>query len=305
MKKIVFSFLMITVVFNSCKQADWIDRTKHEGLHNIALSDNFETYTTNDQPKNIEATINNLELAKSYFDKIFNEDLNFAVLFIDDENWDKYSFTPTRGMPQAYYEGNIVLGLNKSEMAIGFEQGLSQMPPQVTQGLKSYFGEPINLDSFFRDGLALHELGHLYQFYKTGDNNQRRWLNELFGNLCQIGAARSFEDSTTFNQMDSFQNLLIRGNQWGNLKYKTLAEFETNYFDVMKESRNYGWYQTQFFVMAKKLHNKFGDDIISKFRNLLVTINLKNHDKMDDKTLNNIMLEEFGQEVMNILKWKH
>ncbi len=307
MKKLFTLILIVFVICNSCKQADsdWIDRTKHEGLHNITLSDNFETYATEAQPNNLEITINNLELAKSYFDKIFDEDLNFAVLFVDNQNWDKYAFSPPPGMPQAHHDGNIVLGLNKSVMANGFEQTLSQIPPQAMQELKKYYGEPINLDKFFRDGLALHELGHLYQFYRTGKNSQRNWLNELFGNLCQVAAAKSFEDQSTFNQMDSFQNLLIRSNQWGNLKYKTLDEFETNYFDVMKEDRNYGWYQTQFYTMAKELFSKFGDSIVTKFREFLIKCNTDTYGNIDDNKLNELIQESFGKEVLNILKWQH
>mgnify|MGYP000622122857 CR=1 FL=1 len=303
--KIKILLLAVFIVSVSCKQeeTDWIDRTKHEGLTNIALSDNFETYATEAEPKNLANTINNLELAKAYFDKVFDEDLNFAVLFIDNQNWDTYAFAPPPGMPQSYFEGNIVLGLNKSIIASGFEQALSQMPPQATQELKTHFGEPIDLDKFFRDGLALHELAHLYQFYRTGKNWERRWLNELFGNLCQVAASKNFEDQSTFNQMDSYQNLVIRNNQWGELKYKTLEEFEINYFDVMKTGRNYGWYQTKFYTMSKALYSKYGDSFVAKFRNFL--IKLKNPEKLDDTALNELMTKEFGQEVMSIIKWDY
>ena len=305
MKNKILFILAVFVVSISCKQkeSDWIDRTNHEGLNNVALSDNFETYATVTNPNNLENTINNLELAKIYFDKVFNEDLNFAVLFIDNKNWDTYAFSPPPGMPQASYGGNIILGLNKSVMAMGFEEMLSQMPPQAIQGLKTHFGDSINLDKFFRDGLALHELGHLYQFYKTSKNSQRYWLNELFGNLCQVAAAKNFKDQTTFNQMDSYQNFLIRGNQWGELKYKTLQQFENDYFDVIKAGRNYGWYQTQFYTMAKTLYATYGDSFVAKFRTFLIS--LKTSDKLDDRALNELIIKEFGQDVMNIIKWKY
>lgn len=305
MKNKILFILTVFVVSISCKQneSDWIDRTNHEGLNNIALSDNFETYATETNPNNLENTINNLELAKIYFDKVFNEDLKFAVLFIDNKNWHTYAFSPPPGMPQASYGGNIILGINKSVMAMSFEEMLSQMPPQAIQGLKTHFGDPVNLDKFFRDGLALHELGHLYQFYKTNKNSQRHWLNELFGNLCQVAAAKNFKDQTTFNQMDSYQNFLIRGNQWGELKYKTLQQFENDYFDVIKAGRNYGWYQTQFYTMAKTLYATYGDSFVAKFRTFLIS--LKTSDKLDDRALNELIIKEFGQDVMNIIKWKY
>ena len=40
-------------------------------------SEKFETYATQSNPDNLEATIKNLEFAKDYFDRIFKENLNF------------------------------------------------------------------------------------------------------------------------------------------------------------------------------------------------------------------------------------
>jgi hypothetical protein len=190
-------------------------------------------------------------------------------------------------------------------MANGVEQALTQMPPQVADQLKDYFGDPIDLDKFFRDGLALHELGHLYQFYKTGKNGQRKWLNELFGNLCQVAAAKNFKDSTTFDQMDVYQNLLIRGNQWGTLNYKTLDQFEESYYDVLKSGRNYGWYQTQFYQMAKELYSIHGDAFVNKFRDFLIASDVDTIGKLDNEKLKEMMLKEFGDEVMKVVQWKH
>ncbi len=305
MRGLFIPVFIILFVSTSCNQQkpDWIDRSKHKGLYNINYSNKFETYATQAEPDGIDSTIKNLELAKAYFDKIFDENLNFAVLFVDEQNWNQYAFTPPPGMPQAYYEGNMVLGINRSTMAKGFEQALNQMPLQAVEELKKHFGAPINLDKFFRDGLALHELGHLYQFYRTGKNGQRRWLNELFGNLCQIASAKHFKNQTAFNQMDAFQNLLINTNQWGELNYKTLKQFENHYFDVMKTGRNYGWYQTQFYTIAKALYLKFGDEFVKKFRTFLIDTAVEKKGKLNDLELNELMQKTFGGDVMNILKW--
>jgi len=299
--------LLLSFFMYSCgnDEYDWIDRSKHEGLINLNYSQNFEIYATQSNPENIKATIENLEFAKAYYDKIFNENLNFAVLFVDNKNWDKYAFSPPPGMPQAYHKGNMVLGLGKSVMAMNAEQSIQYMPEKAIQTLKTHFGQNIDLDKFFRDGLALHELGHLYQFYRTSNTAQRQWLNELFGNLCQVGAAKSMKDKTVFNQMDIYQNLLIQGNQWGNLKYTSLEQFERNYFDVMKDGRNYGWYQTRFYTIAKKLHNTYGDEIISKFREFLITSDRATFGKVSDQQLNTILLNKFGPEVVNTLEWEH
>jgi hypothetical protein len=299
---ILFLFALL-----SCKQnnPDWIDRSKHEGLYNINYSDSFETYCTEENPKNIKNTISNLEQAKEYFDKTFKEDLNFAVLFVDNANWDKYAFTPPPGMPQAHHQGNMVLGLGNSIMAIRAEQGLKQVSDSKLEILKQSFGEKMNLDLFFRDALSLHELGHLYQFYKTGKGTQRNWLNEVFGNLCQVAAAKNLTTQDVFNRMDVYQLFLINSNQWGELKFKTLNQFEEDYIEVFKQGRNYGWYQSQFYLKAKELYSKFGDEFLNDFRDFLIDINPEKAGKMSDKEIKKLIIKTFGNEVVEILAWKH
>lgn len=289
---------------NAVKQ-DWIERDLHEGLHRLDYSDSFETYSTSKEPLNLRNTISNLEQAKTYFDNVFDEDLNFAVLFIDNENWNKYAFTPPPGMPQAHLEGNIVLGLEKSIIAKRAENQLEQFPESELNQLRKHFGNKIDLDLFYRDALAIHELGHLYQFYAIQGKSQRKWLDEFFGALCQVAAAKNLEQNRTFNQMDSYQELLVKEDKWGNLAFKSLEQFEDNYFEIMKTGRNYGWYQTQFYFKAKELYSKYGDEILKSFRDFIIDTNPRNIGSLKNEQLNRLMVKAFGKEVVETLKWKH
>jgi hypothetical protein len=299
--------IIFLILFVSCenKDSDWIDRAKHEGLFEINATDKFETYSTQTKPENIEKTIRNIELAKMYFDKIFDENLKFAVLFVDNKNWNKYAFAPPPGMPQAYYEGNMVLGLGKSIMAQRHEEALKNRPVTEQDSLKKYYGSEIDLDLFFRDALSIHELGHLYQSFRTGRNSQRKWLDELFGNLCQVAAIKNFKDQSTFQRMDAYQEYVIKTNSWGEVKFTTLDQFENDYFDIFKEGRNYGWYQTKFYSQAKKLYALHGDNILVMFRGFQIKINAMNIGKIDNKKLYDMMLEQFGIETMKILEWNY
>jgi len=299
--------IMIIVLISSCKEVepDWIDRTRHEGLVNLGYSELFETYCTEENPEGVKNTISNLEGAKEYFDKTFNEDLNFAVLFVDNPNWDKYAFFPPPGMPQSDYDGNVVLGLGQSVMAHRWKQGLNNLPENEQDTLKLIFGENLNLDLFFRDALSLHELGHVYQFYKTSEKSQRRWLNELFGNLCQVAAAKNLDNPSVFQRMDYYQLLVIRENLWGEVGYTTLDQFEESYIDIINQGRNYGWYQTQFYLKAKELYAKFGDEFLNDFRNFLIDIDAEKVGQMGNKELEELIISTFGKEAMEILKWKY
>ncbi|MCL6274938.1 hypothetical protein M3P19_13030 [Muricauda sp. 2012CJ35-5] len=304
--KLRFIFLLFTALI-SCekRESNWIDRSKHEGLFKQELTDEFEVYASLEEPKNINNSILLLDTSKKYFDNVFSENLKFAVLFIDSENWDKYAFSPPPGMPQAYYQGNMVLGLGKSVIALNAENGIKNAPEPVHKLLKKHFGEDIDLDLFYRDALSLHELGHLYQFYRTGKYSQRKWLNELFGNLCQVGAARSLDSEMVFNRMDVLQSVMSKGKQWDNLKFKTLSQFENDYFTIMQAGQNYGWYQTQFFFRAKKLHELFGDTILNQFRNFLMETSPEVAGELDDETLQKLIRERFGNDFFEIVQWDY
>ncbi len=105
--------------------------------------------------------------------------------------------------------------------------------------------------------------------------------------------------------MDYFQLLLINENLWGDLDFKTLDQFEKNYFEIINQGRNYGWYQTQFYLIAKKLYSKFGDEFLNEFRNFLIDIDPDKVGRIDDKELKEKMINTFGNEAVEILKWKH
>ena len=85
------------------------------------------------------------------------------------------------------------------------------------------------------------------------------WI-KLFGNLCQVGAARSFATSTAIDRMDALQMTMSKGKQFENLEFQTLDQFENDYFKIMTQGHNYGWYQTQFYFKAQELHSQFGRD---------------------------------------------
>ena len=303
--RIYLILFLFSILSCQKKNSDWIDRSKHEGLYDLNYSESFETYCTEQNPKDIKNTVDYLEQAKDYFDKTFKEELNFAVLFVDNKNWDKYAFAPPPGMPQSYYDGNIVLGSGQSVMANRWKQSLNQNPEIEIDSLKLIFGEDLNLDLFFRDALSLHELGHLYQFYKTSDKSQRRWLNEVFGNLCQVAAANNLITKDVLTRMDYFQFLLIDENLWGDITFKSLDQFENNYFEIINQGKNYGWYQTQFYIIAKKLYLQFGDEFLNDFRNFLIDIDPEKIGMIENKKLTEKMVKAFGQEALEIMNWKH
>lgn len=301
--KIIFTIILFFTL--SCQKSteDWINRDLHQGLYNLEYDTSFEVYSTDKNPTQINNAIMNLDEAKQYLDTVFDEELTFAVLFIDAKNWDTYAFAPPPGMPQAYYDGNMILGLEKSVIGTMNAQALAYLPDSTLNELRLHYGDDIDLDLFFRDALAIHELGHLYQFYRLGGNSQRRWLDELFGNLVLVAVANNLNSPDTFNRIDSYQMALINHNLWGHIVYTSLQDFEENYFQIMQTGQNYGWYQAQFYLKSKELYSTFGDDFLLKFRQLLIDTNPESIGKVNDEELYNLIADAFGQEVLDVLRW--
>ncbi|MCR9066346.1 MAG: hypothetical protein NXI00_20410 [Cytophagales bacterium] len=295
--------LSIIILVSSCSKSsyEWIDYSKTDGLFKIDASKKFEVFSTSPTPASIEKTIKNLEQAKAFYDEIFNENLVFVVLFIDNQNWNKYAFSPPPGMPQAYYEGVVVLGLNNSVMALQGREMFNHMPEEEMEALKESFGPELNLDLFFRDALSLHELGHLYQFYKTGKGSQRRWLSELFGNMCQIAAADSFEDKSTLNHMETYQNMVSKMSKGYKPPFNTLKQFESNYLEIIQTGSNYGWYQIQFYQTAKKLLSLKGKSILPKLREFLIESDVDNVGSLNDNEFDLLLEENFDEETLTLL----
>lgn len=130
-------------------------------------------------------------------------------------------------------------------------------------------------------------------------------MNEIFGNLCQVAAAKNLSNQEVFNRMDSYQLFLIRSNQWGELNFKTLKQFDDDYFTILKQGRNYGWYQTQFYLKAKELYSIYGDVFLDKFRTFLINITPNQVGNLDDEELDQLLIDAFGNEIVEILKWEH
>lgn len=52
-------------------------------------------------------------------------------------------------------------------------------------------------------------------------------------------------------------------------------------------------------------YSKYGDSILVKFRNLLIKTDKEKVGTLDNFELNKILIEELGNETMEIIKWKY
>ncbi|WP_339724303.1 hypothetical protein [Maribacter stanieri] len=282
-------------------QESWIDTSIHSGLIELKTEYTFKTLVSNDSIKTTTETLKNLNNAKLYFDKIFQTDLDFAVLFIENKEWSKYAYFPPPGLPQAG-NGNVILGLDKSVVSREVEKMVIQLPEQYWTSLKPVYGENIDLDLFYRETLSIHELAHLYHF-KEGTKPQRKWLQELFATLSMYSFIKE-QSNSSYELMDTYPEFVIQsGDRMA--EFKTLKDFEEKYVQKLTP-QNYEWYQMQLYQNAKSIINSGKSDILIKLLNFLINTDLNKNEILSDSELSTRLEKEVGKEIAVILtNWKH
>ena len=282
-------------------QETWIDTSIHSGLIELKTDYTFKTLVSNDSIKTTAETLKNLNNAKLYFDKIFQTDLDFAVLFIENKEWSKYAYFPPPGLPQAG-NGNIILGLDKSVVSREVEKMITQLPEQYWTSLKPVYGENVDLDLFYRETLSIHELAHLYHF-KEGTKPQRKWLQELFATMSMYSFIKE-KSNSSFELMDTYPEFVLQsGDKMA--EFKTLKDFEEKYVQKLTP-QNYEWYQMQLYQNAKSIIDSHKSDILIKFRNFLISTDLSKTETLTDSELSTRLEKEVGKEIADILtNWKY
>lgn len=299
MKNTVFaSWTLIFLCFSIspiCAQESWIDTSLHRGLIALKTDYPFQVLVSTDTIANTDETLQKLNKAKQYFDQLFNIDLDFAVLFVENHQWQKHSYFPPPGLPQAG-RGNVILGLEKSVVAQQVESMLSKLPEPHTASLKQVYGQPMDLDLFYRETLSVHELAHLYHF-KYATQPQRKWLQELFATMCMYSFIKE-KAKSSYELMDTYPEFALRaGDKMA--EFKTLKDFEEKYVQELTPP-NYEWFQMQFYKYAKSILNSDKPELIRKLRTFLINTDLSKTELISDEELKVRLNKEVGKEIADI-----
>lgn len=281
-------------------QSAWPDSSKHQGLNLVSEVDNISVFTS-EKAQVDENTLNLLKDAKRYFDQVFEMDFPIAILFVSNAEWNDYAYFPPPGMPQAW-AGNIFLGSDKSVVALEAEQQLKNLPANQLKKLQQYFGDPIDMDLFYRNNVAVHELGHCYHHF-VGTKIQRRWIQEVFATY----AARAYLVNHEPEMAAATAAYAEMGSQihYPFIKHTSLEKFEELYLPGLGP-QNYEWFQFQFFKKAVQLLEKFGEKGLIDLQEFLIQTDLAKTKKMDDAQLKKQLIEQLGQEMAELLlSWKY
>lgn len=293
--------LLASSLFNEVKaQKSWIDTTIHDGLVELNTTYSFKVLVSNDSLKTPTETLKNLNAAKHFFDSVIETDLDFAVMFIENKKWNTYAYFPPPGLPQAG-KGNIILGIEKSVISMEVENMITQLPEQAWATLKPVYGDTLNLDLFYREVLAIHELAHLYHF-KEGTKPQRKWLQELFATMSMYAFIK--DKAIYYSMMNAYPEFVLQsGDRMA--EFKTLQDFEEKYVQKLTP-QNYEWYQMQLYQYSKDIMDSNKPDILKRLHAFLIATDMSTINKLTDSELIQHLERKVGKDVANVLRnWKY
>lgn len=293
--------LLASSLFNEVKaQKSWIDTTIHDGLVELNTTYSFKVLVSNDSLKTPTETLKNLNAAKHFFDTVIETDLDFAVMFIENKKWNTYAYFPPPGLPQAG-KGNIILGIEKSVISMEVENMITQLPEQVWATLKPVYGDTLNLDLFYREILAIHELAHLYHF-KEGTKPQRKWLQELFATMSMYAFIK--DKAIYYSMMNTYPEFVLQsGDRMA--EFKTLQDFEERYVQKLTP-QNYEWYQMQLYQYSKDIIDSNKPDILKRLHAFLIATDMSTINKLTNSELIQHLERKVGKDVANVLRnWKY
>lgn len=251
----------------------------------------FASAGTEQRAQSIAARCRN---AHNFLRSTFEFEPQVCVLVLTPEDWSEYATYPVYGMPHYTDERTLVVAGRESD----FWQSMSPPPaallPEAAQALEAAYGQPdgsVNLSPFF-DLLAVHELGHLFQFQATCQF-PRLWLAELFCNLCLHAYTVALEPER-LPALETFPRMVASLGDAG-LRYRSLGDFERLYIDV--GAQNYGWYQCRFHVAAKHIYKAGGVEALQRLWRAF----LQSDEKPSDEQLAARLREDVHPTVAQVL----
>ena len=221
----------------------------------------FSVYASAGTEQQAQSIAARCRKAHSFLGSILDFDPQLNVLVLTPERWSKYAAFPVYGMPHYIDEQTLAIAGQDNSFWQSMAPPAQALPPQAARAMQTAYGQTdgsINLSSFF-DLLAVHELGHLFQF-QAKCQFPRLWLAELFCNICLHAYTASVEPDQ-LNALETFPQMVANLDS-AELRYRSLDDFERLYIDVGPQ--NYGWYQCRFHVAARRIYEAGGVEALQR-----------------------------------------
>jgi len=205
-----------------------------------------------------EAVAARTERAARYLASVLGFTPRRRMFVLSPADWAAYAGFPHYGMPHFTHDDTIVVGTQPAAFFAGFIALLDEVlePGQraVLDATYSADGSQRSLVPFI-DLLAIHELGHLFHVQRPF-SFPRRWLMELFCNLClHTFIAETEPEHLPLLTVFPHSMAAVPPNR---IPFRSLAAFEQRYVGL--DPMNYGWYQCRLHAAAGDIYDRAGVD---------------------------------------------
>ncbi len=222
------------------------------------------------------------ERAYRFLGETLNANPVIRVLILAPEDWERFTGSSMFGVPQTVDTQTVVVAGQDSELWKMIVPPMEHLPPDKAHTLHKVYNQAdgsVSVASYM-DLLPVHEIGHLFidQTANTFDFHlPRRWLIELFCNLC-LHAYVAKEEPAEMERLLAFPEAVIALG-YRHLKHATLDKFEQLYAGM--EPLNFIWYLSQLHAAAHHIYDAGG---IASVKAMFKTI-VQSQDNISDEQL--------------------
>lgn len=196
--------------------------------------------------------------AYEFMSGIFSVAPKIRLQCLAEDDWASQTTFYPFGMPY-YFTQSITVAVEPSDFWRSFVEIIHDSSAKAygeLQGVYGQGGDDPDLSEFF-NLLIVHELAHGMHHQGRCDF-PRYWLMELFCNLC-LHAYIVSREPEQLPILETFPDLMTRVDP-SQFEYRTLDDIEMFYSNMAPQ--NYGWYQTQLHVAAKRVFEVGGVDVL-------------------------------------------
>lgn len=207
--------------------------------------------------------------AYKFLSGLFSVSPKLQVKALNQADWESHTSDIPFGMPHyAFYSQTLTVAVEPGDFWAGFVEIIRDSSTEAYNELESVYGrsgEIIDLSRFF-DLLVVHELAHAVH-HQGKCVFPRIWIMEFFCNLCLHDYIALIEPQD-LPLLETFPRLMSVVDPT-DFQYQSLEDLEALYSNM--PPHNYGWYQVQLHLAAKRVYEYGGEIILKQLWNAFLT----------------------------------
>ena len=236
-----------------------------------------------------------------FYNKTIAFEPDVTLLILNPTDWPKHTTFPVYGMPHFDEQRDLlIVASENNDFWNSFIPPIEQLPKELADKISTTYvdeNSKLTMQAFF-DLLAIHELGHAYQ-YQAGVNAQRMWMGELFCNIL-LHTYIAENEPEQLPALTVFPKMVIAGGK-EEYKFTSLNDIEDRYEEIgQKYPKNYGWYQCRWHSAAGDIYDAGGTETFVRLWKALSN----QKEKLNDEKFAAMLSEKVHPSVANVmLKW--